>query len=206
MIWVTGDHHFGHRNILEYCNRPYNNVAEMDAALIDNWNSVVGPDDMVYHLGDFCFEELKVARSIWAQLNGNIKMLLYSWHHDYKWLRQWSGGTEPTLTGYVYGLPAIEVLKLDGRDGFPIRRVSKKYVKVVLCHFPLESWGELIHLHAHSHGKRTQIGLRSDVGVDARNFTPVSLEAEVDRLLALRNSIYTPVGGRDGRNSYRNRR
>ena len=49
-IWFTADQHFGHTNIIEYCNRPYDTIDEMDADLIQYWNQVVGRYDVVYHL------------------------------------------------------------------------------------------------------------------------------------------------------------
>ena len=45
--WFTSDLHFGHKNIIKYCRRPWATTAEMDAALIENWNAVVGKDDDV---------------------------------------------------------------------------------------------------------------------------------------------------------------
>ena len=44
-IYVTSDTHFNHKNIIEYCNRPYSSVEEMNKAIIDNWNSVVKDED-----------------------------------------------------------------------------------------------------------------------------------------------------------------
>ena len=54
-IWITSDTHFGHINIIKYCNRPYADVTEMNNALIANINSQVAPEDTLIHAGDFCF-------------------------------------------------------------------------------------------------------------------------------------------------------
>lgn len=53
--FVASDLHLGHAKIIEYCSRPFKSPQEMDKILIDNWNSVVGEEDVVFYLGDFCF-------------------------------------------------------------------------------------------------------------------------------------------------------
>ena len=53
MIFVTSDLHFGHANVIKFDNRPFQNVEEMDRALIALWNETVSKRDTVYILGDF---------------------------------------------------------------------------------------------------------------------------------------------------------
>src|SRR2546429_527154 len=76
MDFFTSDTHFGHANIIPYCSRPFASVPEMNEALIARWNDCVGPDDTVYHLGDFAMG----LKSLWPEyrrrLNGKIVFTL----------------------------------------------------------------------------------------------------------------------------------
>lgn len=55
MDWFVSDTHFGHANIIKYCNRPFRTAGEMDKVILDNINAVVRPDDTLWHGGDFSF-------------------------------------------------------------------------------------------------------------------------------------------------------
>lgn len=55
--WFIGDTHFYHKNIIDYENRPFKSVEDMNKGLIDTWNSRVKKLDRVFVLGDFCFGE-----------------------------------------------------------------------------------------------------------------------------------------------------
>lgn len=79
-IYVCSDLHLGHSNIIKYCNRPYDNIEEMDNILIDNWNSVVNEDDTVFFLGDFCLGNREKIISYGNRLKGN-KILIMG-NHD----------------------------------------------------------------------------------------------------------------------------
>ncbi|MCQ2433322.1 MAG: metallophosphoesterase [Clostridia bacterium] len=68
MVFFTADTHFGDDAIRRYENRPFSDVNEMDEALITRWNSVVAPEDTVFHLGDFCCNGTDAA--LLARLNG----------------------------------------------------------------------------------------------------------------------------------------
>jgi calcineurin-like phosphoesterase family protein len=53
-VWITADTHFGHRNIIKYCNRPYDNIEDHDKDILQNINDSAKTDDHLYILGDFC--------------------------------------------------------------------------------------------------------------------------------------------------------
>jgi len=78
--FFIADPHFGHRAIIEYENRPFESVEEMDQALIDNWNSVVGKQDKIYLLGDLSFHNDDITTKIIKRLKG-IKYLVLG-NHD----------------------------------------------------------------------------------------------------------------------------
>lgn len=54
--FFTSDLHLGHDNVIKYCNRPFKDGNHMNNSLIRNWNQRVKKDDLIYHLGDFCFK------------------------------------------------------------------------------------------------------------------------------------------------------
>ena len=162
-VWFTGDTHFGHSNIIKYCGRPFKSVEEMDQTLIDNWNSVVKPGDLVYHVGDFSFHrDPKDVEELLENLNGEI--LLVRGSHDKVFYRY-----------VILDAPYIRELHIGPT--------------IILCHYAMRVWPKSHygswHLYGHSHATLPEIlspdngriprgAFSFDVGVDAWNFTPVS--------------------------------
>jgi len=81
MDFGISDTHFGHTNIIRYCDRPFATIEEMDSALMRNWNDTVSKNDRVFHFGDFCFKynDEKI-KWLLSQLNG-YKILIMG-NHD----------------------------------------------------------------------------------------------------------------------------
>ena len=79
-IFITADHHFHHKNIIEYCGRPFKTVEEMDRIMIEKWNNKVGKDDLVIHLGDFALGNKEKVKETREKLNGTI--VLIKGNHD----------------------------------------------------------------------------------------------------------------------------
>lgn len=77
-VFFIGDTHFGHKGILTFSgtkeHRQFTSIEEHDAELVRRWNGVVGKNDTVYHLGDFCFgkRNLEIAK----ELKGYKKLVL----------------------------------------------------------------------------------------------------------------------------------
>lgn len=79
-VWFTSDLHFGHENVIKYCNRPYSCSDSMDKSLVSGWNSRVSPGDTVYCVGDFSLST-KPVELITPSLNG--KKVLVLGNHDF---------------------------------------------------------------------------------------------------------------------------
>jgi calcineurin-like phosphoesterase family protein len=82
--FLISDTHFGHVGVTQFLNgdgsklRPWDNIEEMDEALVENWNRVVRPKDKVFHLGDVVIN--RRALPICARLNG--EKILVKGNHD----------------------------------------------------------------------------------------------------------------------------
>ena len=97
--WITSDNHFYHNNIITYCDRPFNNVNEMNEIMIKNWNNVVGEEDIVYHLGDFALTGIEKAKEICEMLNGY--KILVKGNHDASKSKMLRMGFDEFHTGYL---------------------------------------------------------------------------------------------------------
>lgn len=67
MIFYTSDLHFCHSNIIKLCNRPFNNVDEMNSVLVSKWNERVNKNDIVYILGDIGYPKNNIERFLKTQ-------------------------------------------------------------------------------------------------------------------------------------------
>lgn len=171
-IWFTSDLHFGHQNIIKFCNRPWKTVEEMNEGLIANWNSVVKDDDIVFDLGDFAFAPNSKWKEILGRLRGKHYLILGN--HD---VTRWPGDKIMDLFEQV---EQQMIVKIDDRF-------------VYLNHYPYLCYGgawrgpgnSVWQLFGHVHSGPTSSGKDSDrlvnlfpyqydVGVDNNNYTPVS--------------------------------
>jgi calcineurin-like phosphoesterase family protein len=172
-VFFTSDTHFGHKNIIKYCNRPFNDVEEMNETLIENWNNKVGSGDWVFHLGDFCFiSDREIQRKLINRLNGKIFIVLGN--HDKK--------LDVTL---FRGSEKSSLFEVD----FLIDGIKTRFV---LCHYAMRVWNKShvgsIHLYGHSHGSLPDDpNARSmDIGTDCHNYAPISIE-DVMNIMAKKN-------------------
>jgi calcineurin-like phosphoesterase family protein len=181
--WFTSDLHFGHLNVIKYCNRPYATAEEMDEALISNWNSSVQYNDEVWVIGDVFFCQVDRAHQIMRRLNGSVH-LIYGNHDKVIRNQQPLQGCFASVTDGIKEINRV----IDGEK-----------MRIVMCHYPLLSWNRAIygslHLHGHVHSTTPTDGVarRYDVGVDANMYAPVSLQRVTSVLTKLKPIDPSPI-------------
>jgi calcineurin-like phosphoesterase family protein len=164
-IWFTSDHHFGHKNIIEFSKRPFASVDEMNAEMVKRWNEKVGQDDLVYHIGDFALMSSGKVRQLRSQLNGRI--CLIKGNHESSALGC------PDCFEWIKDYYELTVSDNDAHKG-------QRFI--VLFHYAMRVWNAshygTWHLYGHSHGDLPddETSLSFDVGVDSHNFYPLSYQ------------------------------
>lgn len=149
-IFFTSDSHFHHRNILDFEPRPFKSVEEMNAGLIEVWNSVVRKTDTVYHLGDFCFGNVKEWLDVLNQLRGNI--ILIKGNHD-----------------------KTKIVNRVIKEGFlseyhPLGTVMKVEGMILnLSHYPMliGARPNNFSIHGHLHAQNTGVANHVNIGIDS---------------------------------------
>ena len=168
-VWFTADTHFGHKNIIRFCQRPFVDVEEMNRVMVENWNSIVGEDDLVFHLGDFSVGGAAEWTSLLDNLNGRIILILGN--HDMNNVSQ----------GFMHRFLDVKMQML----------ISIGKQRIYLNHYPFLCYGGAYRntwqLFGHVHTNQQSTGLDSprlkqlfptqyDVGVDKNNYHPVSFD------------------------------
>lgn len=199
MIYFTSDQHYWHANVIKYCTRPFATTEEMNEAMVNNWNSVVKPEDTVYNLGDFslAFRPVEIYPH---RLNGT--KILVPGNHDFchsyhkksrseenreKWFQKYRDHGFIILpeqtTLEVPGLATFNMCHHPYAGPYEIENGGDKYEKwrpvddgrILLCG----------HVHEKWQTRRSPKGtLMINVGVDQHGFTPVSIDqikAIIDR-------------------------
>lgn len=157
MRYVISDTHFGHGNIIDYCDRPFEDTAEMNRTLEDNWRDVVDDRDTVIHLGDVRHHPAELSAARWLnRLPGEV--LLVRGNHD--------GGVGQNFPHHVVNICTIQ----HGRYEF--------YCE----HEPVDEYpGWQLHGHVHNnHARRCPFidpqKKRVNLSVELIDYTPLALD------------------------------
>lgn len=154
----------------------------MNDTIIDNINSVVQPDDTLWHLGDFAFGDKSQIPYLRSRIKCRNINLLFG-NHDH-------------------------ALKKFYRDEFQwtgqYKEITRNKTLICMMHYPLGSWNQIgrgaINLYGHCHSNYSRnIGRQMDVGVDNNNFMPLSLDEILERM---RNVPIKTVDHHDSSTSY----
>jgi len=159
MIYFTADTHFGSERTLEFSRRPFKSVSEMDNALIENWNSVVKRNDVVYHLGDFG------NYPILQKLNGKVILIWGNYEQD-----------DSIHAGGQYNL-SCKLIDDYGFEEIITSLVLPIYGENInLTHRPEDCKRNYFNLFGHIHKLCMVKKFGLNVGTDCHNFKPISLE------------------------------
>ena len=172
-LFFSSDPHYGHFNIIGFCQRPFSSSAEMTEKLIENWNNKIKKDDIAILCGDFSLStNRKYLAEILFRLNG--KMYLALGNHD-KWIKH-----EDLKNRFIGISDIIEVNVCDN--------INKSQC-IIACHYPIYRWNKSHrgswHIYGHSHQKDALSNYSNyaiNVGVDAWNYCPVSFD-EIKKII-----------------------
>ena len=168
-IFITSDTHFCHDKPFVWEPRGFTSIEEMNETIIERWNSVVKPNDMIFHLGDTMLSDNNNGIECLRRLNGQI-CLVYG-NHD----------TNNRIELIHKELPSI--ITLGYAHLFKYKKMS-----TYLSHYPTLTsnmddtglWHRVISLHGHTHQKTNFLYPDNPfiyhVGVDSHNCYPVNIE------------------------------
>lgn len=186
-IFATADWHIGHKNVLEYDNRPFKDLHTMHMGLIRRFNATVSDNDVCYFLGDMGICTSELLGWVIAQLNGTKILILGN--HD-------KGVEAMHVIGFdavMYSSSMVIANEMVSMTHCPLRGVRREDTSDMNNAVATDNWhGEhrqnnfskedvgQFHLHGHIHspngGKSVrELGRQYDVGVAANKYCPVSI-------------------------------
>lgn len=143
-IYVTGDTHFDHYNIIRYCDRPFEDTNLMNETMIDRWNEVISDDDTVIHVGDFALTSFEREKLICEKLNG-YKILILG-NHDKTVSRALRAGFDEAYKGQVtFDDYVFSHYRHDSTKAFNVGVDYHDFYPIPLKDIPKG------HIHGHTH-------------------------------------------------------
>lgn len=168
-------------SIPEAQTRPFDSLEKMNAAIVNNINSLVGQDDILIHLGDWSFGGFENIEEFHNRLIcKNIHLVLGN--HDHHIDRN-----RDNVKSLFKSVSWFEQFEYFGET-------------IECCHYPISSWNGLrkgrIHLHGHCHlpdHMKISNGRRMDIGMDGSpGMLPYNLKTLINSMKKL------PIGAEMG--------
>ena len=165
--FFTADTHFSDPHILRQRGADFPSLAAHDAIIVERWNETVRPEDEVWHVGDFASSASRErCLEVFAQLNG-VKRLVRGNHESNR------------VLDLPWAEPPCESLRLSVTDA-----VGTEW-RLFLAHYAHRAWPGLWrgtrHLYGHTHAQLEDTRRSCDVGVDAWDYRPASVDAVLAR-------------------------
>jgi calcineurin-like phosphoesterase family protein len=175
-LFFTSDIHFGHANIIKYCNRPFADADEMDQEIILRWNETVAPEDHVIILGDLAMGKIADSLPLVSMLNGEKDLL--PGNHDRCWIglgRKSNAWVQRYKDVGLHLIGPSEFILPNGErielDHFPYEGDSNDEFDRY-PHFRPQDRGNIL-FHGHIHDGWKVNGRQVNVGMDVWDFRPV---------------------------------
>ena len=191
MLFFTADPHYQHYNIIEYCNRPFKTAEEMDEAIIKNFNYYVRDEDVTYWLGDMGLATPEYLQTILSRLHGTHILIIGN--HDQHGINTYYklgfsavlesaeiriGKNRVTMSHYpnrslkeFFRICRLDIIKMFKKE----RSWKHMWAKVRKEWSQYRPFSRQWHLCGHVHEKWSIRGKNINVGVDVRDFKPVSI-------------------------------
>ncbi len=192
MKFYISDPHFFHKNIIRYDNRPFSDMDDMIAGITERWNKAVKKKDEVYILGDLFFIARDADRcaAILESLHGT-KYLITGNHED--------GLKKEPIIKQLEWIKPLDYIK-DYRDGNPGNKEDGNLRRVMLCHYPMETWCErgygsyMLYGHIHSQWGSIRGAMRNRYNVSCcvLDYTPRTLDQLIEADLDFKNKPDSP--------------
>ena len=182
-IFFTSDTHFGHSKPFLFEPRGFTSADEMDEVIIERWNNIVSPNDIVYHLGDTMLNNNDNGVRCFKQLNGQIFLI---WgNHDTEARRNLIA--QECMHKVIGGWYAW-VIK-HGKQS-----IFLSHYPTITSNFDQKHFSQhVINLHGHTHQRTNWLDPRNPfmyhVGLDSHNCTPVHIDEVITDIRQRWNEI-----------------
>lgn len=163
-VYCWSDLHFSHKNIIEFSDRPYENVPQMNEYLIANYNEIVKPDDICIWVGDVGFGNTNHINELVDQCNG-YKILVIG-NHDFNKRKLRDLNFDEKHLIYLIDYPDINLVFTH----YPMFNIPEPYINIHghLHVFPNPDSGHPRHINVNCEVQQYKPRLLTDIVKQAR--------------------------------------